>query len=141
MSANPLVGTWRLLSWKNRTLDGEVSHPLGEDASGYLAYTDDGYVLVAIMGAGRRPFAAGDLLSGSTAEKAGAAETYVSYCGRYEFRGETVLHHVELSLFPNWVGVTQERLVKLSGDRLTLSTRPLLLQGRQQTAQLLWERV
>jgi Lipocalin-like domain len=52
-----------------------------------------------------------------------------------------VLHHVELSLFPNWVGVTQERLVKLSGDRLTLSTRPLLLQGRQQTAQLLWERV
>jgi hypothetical protein len=141
MSANPLVGTWRLLSWKNRTLDGEVSHPLGEDASGYLAYTDDGYVLVAIMGAGRRPFVAGDLLSGSTAEKAGAAETYVSYCGRYEFHGETVLHHVELSLFPNWVGVTQERLVKLSGDRLTLSTRPLLLQGKQQTAQLLWERV
>jgi lipocalin-like protein len=141
MSANPLIGTWRLLSWKNRTLDGEVSHPLGEDASGYLAYTDDGHVLVAIMGAGRRPFVAGDLLSGSTAEKAGAAETYVSYCGRYEFHGETVLHHVELSLFPNWVGVTQERLVKLSGDRLTLSTRPLLLQGKQQTAQLLWERV
>jgi lipocalin-like protein len=141
MSANPLVGTWRLLSWENRTLDGEVSHPLGEDASGYLAYTDDGYVLVAIMGAGRRPFVAGDLLSGSTAEKTGAVETYVSYCGRYEFHGDTVLHHVELSLFPNWVGVTQERLVKLSGDRLTLSTRPLLLQGRQQTAQLLWERV
>jgi Lipocalin-like domain len=141
MSANPLVGTWRLLSWENRTLDGKVSHPLGEDASGYLAYTDDGYVLVAIMGAGRRPFVAGDLLSGSTAEKAGAAETYVSYCGRYEFHGDTVLHHVELSLFPNWVGVTQERLVKLSGDRLTLSTRPLLLQGKQQTAQLLWERV
>jgi hypothetical protein len=48
---------------------------------------------------------------------------------------------VELSLFPNWVGVTQERLVKISGDQLTLSTRPLLLQGRQQTAHLLWERV
>jgi Lipocalin-like domain len=48
--------------------------------------------------------------------------------------GDTVLHHVELSLFPNWVGVTQERLVKISGDQLTLSTRPLLLQGRQQTA-------
>jgi Lipocalin-like domain len=93
------------------------------------------------MGAARRPFAAGDLLSGSTAETAGAAETYVSYCGRYEFHGDTVLHHVELSLFPNWVGVTQERLVKISGDRLTLSTRPLLLEGRQQTAHLLWERV
>jgi Lipocalin-like domain len=141
MSSNPLVGTWRLLSWENRTLGGEVSHPLGEGASGYIAYNEDGYVFVAIMGPARRPFVAGDLLTGSTAEKAGAAETYVSYCGRYEFHGETVLHHVELSLFPNWVGLSQERLVKISGDRLTLSTRPLLLQGRQQTAHLLWERV
>ena len=141
MSSNPLVGTWRLLSWQNRAPDGEVSHPLGEGASGYIAYTEDGYLFVAITAPGRRPFVAGDLLSGSTAEKAGAAETYVSYCGRYEFHGDTVLHHVELSLFPNWVGVTQERLVKISGDQLTLSTRPLLLQGRQQTAHLLWERV
>ena len=59
------------------------------------------------MGSGRRPFVAGDLLGGSTAEKAGAAETYVSYCGRYEFHGPTVLHHVDLSFFPNWVGVTR----------------------------------
>jgi hypothetical protein len=63
------------------------------------------------------------------AEKAGAAETFVSYCGRYEFHGETVLHRVELSLFPNWIGVVQERLVEISGDRLTLSTRLLLLQA------------
>ncbi len=96
---------------------------------------------MAIMGPARRPFVAGGLLSGSTAEKAGAAETYVSYCGRYEFHGATVIHHVELSLFPNWVGVAQERLVEISGDRLTLSTRPLLLQGRKQTAHLIWERV
>jgi hypothetical protein len=46
-------------------------------------------------------FRAGDLLGGSTQEKAQATETYVSYCGRYEFRGDTVIHHVELSLFPN----------------------------------------
>ena len=141
MSSNPLVGTWKLISWESRTLDGEVSHPLGEDASGYIAYNEDGYVFVAIMRRARSPFVAGDLLSGSTAEKAGAAETYVSYCGRYEFHGATVIHHVELSLFPNWVGVAQERLVKISGDRLTLCTRPLLLQGRKQTAHLSWERV
>jgi hypothetical protein len=140
MPSNPLVGTWRLISWENRTVDGEISHPLGENASGYIAYTDDGYVFVAIMSPARVPFVAGDLLSGSRAEKASAAETYVSYCGRYDFRGDTVTHHVELSLFPNWVGVAQERLVKTSGDRLVLSTRPLLLEGRQQTAHLLWER-
>jgi hypothetical protein len=44
---------------------------------------------------GCKPAFVDDLLSGSTEEKAQAAGTYVSYCGRYEFRGE----------FPNWVGV------------------------------------
>jgi Lipocalin-like domain len=141
MPTNPLVGAWRLISWKNTTADGDVSHPLGKDASGYIAYNDDGYVFVAIMRPTRTHFVAGDLLSGSREEKAAAAETYVSYCGRYELQGDTVVHHVELSLFPNWVGVDQERLVNVNGDRLTLSTRPLLLDGRQQTAHLVWERI
>jgi Lipocalin-like domain len=48
---------------------------------------------------------------------------------------------VELSLFPNWVGSDQERLVELRGNRLRLSTRPVLLGGVQQTAHLIWERV
>jgi Lipocalin-like domain len=141
MPSNPLVGTWRLVSWENRTADGDVSHPLGEDASGYLAYNDDGYMFVTIMRPSRTHFTAGDLLSATTDEKATAAGTYVSYCGRYELQGETVTHHVELSLFPNWVGVAQERLVNINADRLTLTTPPLLLDGRQQTARLVWERV
>ena len=141
MASNPLVGTWRLVSWENRSVgDGEVSHPLGKDAVGYIMYGRDGYMSVAIMRPDRARFAAGDLLGGSAEERARAAETYVSYCGRYEFRGDTVVHRVELSLFPNWVGIEQERLVEVEGDRLTLSTRPILLGGGQRTAHLIWER-
>jgi hypothetical protein len=84
-------------------------------------------MFVAIMRRDRAQFAVGDLLTGSMEEKAHVAETYVSYCGRYEFQGDTVVHHVDLSLFPNWVGVDQERLVEVRGDRVTLSTRPMLL--------------
>ncbi|MEJ7815293.1 MAG: lipocalin-like domain-containing protein, partial [Rubrobacter sp.] len=62
-------------------------------------------------------------------------------CGRYDFLGDTVVHHGEMSLFPNWIGADQERLVDLRGNRLTLSTRALLLRGIQQTAHLIWERV
>ena len=139
---NPLIGTWRLLSWENRSLaDSGVSHPLGEDAVGYIMYGRDGYMSVAISQPDRARFAAGDLLGGSAEERARAAETYVSYCGRYEFRGETVVHFVELSLFPNWVGAEQERLVEVAGDRLTLSTRPMVLGGVLRTASLTWERV
>ena len=65
----------------------------------------------------------------------------MSYCGRYEFRGDRIIHRVELSLFPTWAGGDQERLVELVGNRLTLSTRLMLLEGIQQTAHLIWERV
>ena len=51
------------------------------------------------------------------------------------------MHHVKLSLFPNWVASDQERSVQLAGDGLTLSASPLLLAGKQQVPHLVWERV
>jgi Lipocalin-like domain len=87
--SNPLVGTWRRVSWENRAADGRVSHPLGEDPIGFILYTEDGYMAVAIMRSGRAPFAADDLLAGSSEEKARAAETFVSYVGRYEYQAAT----------------------------------------------------
>ncbi len=142
MTSNPLIGTWRLVSWENRGVsDDQVSYPVGRDAVGYIIYNQDGYMFVAIMASNRLRFATEDLFSGTTEEEAQAEETYVSYCGRYDLQGDVVFHHVELSLFPNWVGTEQERLVELRGNRLTLSTRPILLEGTQQTAHLIWERV
>jgi hypothetical protein len=142
MESNPLIGTWRLLSWENRSVeDDEVSYPLGKDAEGYIMYNPDGYMFVAIMSPYRINFAGGDLLSGTPEEEAKAEETFLSYCGPYDFRGETVIHHIEISSFPNWSGVDQERLVELGGNRVTLSTPPILIQGNQQTAHLIWERL
>jgi hypothetical protein len=142
VASNPLIGTWRLVSWEIRNLvDGRLDYPLGEDAVGYIMYGQDGFMSVAIMHPDRPTFSTGDLLGGSAEERALAAETYVSYCGTYEFRGGTVIHRVELSLFPNWTGVEQERLVEFVGDRLVLSTRPILLGGVQRTAHLIWEAV
>jgi hypothetical protein len=136
-----LVGAWQLLSWENRAADGQVTYPMGTDALGYLLYTGDGRFSVTISRAGRAGFAAGDLLGGTTEEKARAVEGFVAYAGRYSFHGDRVIHHVELSLFPNWVGSDQQRSVELSGDRLILSASPLLLAGTQQVPRLVWERV
>ena len=142
MRSNPLIGTWRLVSWENRSVgDDQVSYSVGRDAVGYIIYNQDGYMFVAIMAPNRLRFATEDLFSGTTEEEAQAEETYVSYCGRYDLQGDVVFHHVELSLFPNWVGTEQERLVELRENRLTLSTRPIPLEGTEQTAHLIWERV
>src|ERR671932_507328 len=141
MPDNRLVGTWRLTSWENHDGAGQITSPVGRDPRGYIIYTADGYVSVQIMTAQRQRFAADDLLQGSTDEKARAAETFIAYAGGYELASDTVIHHVELSLFPNWVGTRQVRHLDLAGDRLTLSAGPMVLAGRKQIARLIWERV
>src|ERR687886_532306 len=114
MPDNRLVGTWRLTSWENQDDTGQITFPVGRDPRGYIIYTSDGYVSVQIMTAQRQRFAADDLLQSSTDEKARAAETFIAYGGRYELTSDTVIHHVELSLFPNWVGTRQVRRIELS---------------------------
>ena len=135
-----IVGAWKLVAWENRAADGRVTHPFGRDAVGYLLYTPEGHMCATLMRVGRPRFAAGDLLAGEPAEQLAAVRGYLSYAGRYTFLGDTILHHVEVSLFPNWIGTDQERLVDQSGDRLTLSTRPLRISGELQTGHLVWER-
>jgi hypothetical protein len=136
-----LVGAWRLVSWENQAANRQVTYPVGANALGYLLYTGDGRFSVTISRAGRAGFAAGDLLGGTIEEKAQAMESFVAYAGHYSFHGDRVIHHVELSLFPNWVGTDQERWVELAGDRLTLSASPLLLAGKQQVPRLVWQRI
>lgn len=140
MDANPLVGTWRLVSWESRDDDGRVSYPFGHDVAGYLIYTDDGYMSATLMPANRPLFASGDILRGTVAEQAQAAVTCIAYAGPYEVHEKSVIHHVEASLFPNWVGGAQERTYELAGTRLSLSTAPLLQDGRERRAYLVWER-
>jgi hypothetical protein len=50
-------------------------------------YNEDGYMSVAMMTANRLKFAAGDPGGGTDEEKIAAADSYVSYCGRYEIQG------------------------------------------------------
>ncbi|MBI5200024.1 MAG: lipocalin-like domain-containing protein, partial [Elusimicrobia bacterium] len=51
-----------------------------------------------------------------------------------------VVHRVDLSLFPNWVGTAQLRSYKLTGDRVTFWTRRFPIKGKWQTASLTWRR-
>ena len=141
MTRDLFVGTWRLVSYELRGTDGQTRFPFGQDPAGYIMYSDEGYVSAALMSSGRTSFASGDWEVGTPGEYREAVRTYVSYCGRYEVLPDRVIHHVELSLFPNWCSTGQERFYEFEGDRLELSTPPILLGGIEQTAHLVWDRV
>ena len=140
MRRDEITGTWRLLSYEARGADGSVSYPLGPDAVGYILYTHDGFMSVAMMSAGRQSYADGDLRGGTDHEKLAAAESYVSYCGRYEVRDDSVYHHVEVAFFPNRVGTSQRRFIHFDGERLVLTTPSMLIDGSEQTGRIVWER-
>lgn len=137
------IGTWRLLSWELRPTNGEPFYPLGKDAVGLLIYTADGYMAVVLTKPDRAAFKSPWLMEGTSAEKIDAMDSYSSYAGRYEVREEEgkVAHFVEHSLFPNWIGTTQERFFKLEGDRLELSAALPLKDGIEQTVALVWKKI
>jgi len=137
---NPLAGTWKLKSLEVRTAANEVTYPFGRGAKGYLIMTPDGYWSVAIMSSNRLQFSSGDVLGGTTQEKVSAAEGYISYAGRYDIQGNKIVVRAEVSFFPNWVETDQERFFEVRGNTLELSSSPLLVRGKQQTAHLIWER-
>jgi hypothetical protein len=134
------VGVWRLVSVEFHRGD-QITYPWGDNPIGYLMYLRNGYMSVQLMAAERQPFALGDSLNGTFEEYADAGKTYSGYCGTYEVREDAIIHHVDVSFFPNWIGTQFIRYVKLEGDMLTLSTPPMLFEGLQQTVHLVWQKL
>ncbi len=135
------VGTWKLVSFELRHNDGNVIYPFGENATGYLLYNLDGYMSVAFMRADRSPFSSPDMTQATLEEKGKAFDETLCYCGKYTIHDNQITHHIEVSLFPNWIGLDQIRFYEFSGNLLTLSTPPLKVYGKTQVAKLIWERV
>lgn len=135
-----LLGTWRLLSWYNELEDGSRIYPLGEDATGFISYSNDGFVFVQMMAANRVSYSVNDPFNGSAEEDAAAIKSQISYSGSFFERDNQVVHVVEAATCPNWVGTEQVRQVEFSGANLLLSAQGAKFQGQTVTAYVLWKR-
>jgi hypothetical protein len=67
----------------------------------------------------------------------------LAYAGTYEFDGNTIKHHIEISWNEVWSGSIQVRDVKKEGNRLIYTTRPAPspIDGTMGFATLIWEKV
>jgi len=141
--ATPFIGVWKLVSFIMHGRDGETAHLLGEDAKGMIVYHECGYMSAQLSNPSVPKFANDNQWLGAPEEIKAAFEGFVSYYGTYSIneKSKTVSHHLEVSLFPNWVGQDQVRLYDFSGDRLTLSTDSIRIGDKEWTAVLVWKRV
>ncbi len=122
-----LVGVWTLLSAVTSTADGKVSNRYGDKPSGRIAYDSSGRMSAILMGADRKKVAALDLRDASDSESKSVLQSFTAYYGTFDVDtvNQTVIHHVEVSLDPNWVGTDQVRGYEFIGDNLILTASRL----------------
>lgn len=140
-SGADLLGAWAMTGWTQTYRDGTVQEPMGSTPDGRLVYTADGTMIGVIGAADRAPFVTGGQWNASTEERAAAYSTFLAYSGRYTVEDGFVTHHVEVSLFPNWVGGIQRRRIELDGDTLALTGTIEPGTDQERVARLEWRRV
>jgi hypothetical protein len=111
-----LIGAWKLVSYVEKPVDAAPFHPMSEKPTGINMYTPDGYMSAQLMRPKRRPFASGDWFDGTEEEYREETSGYIAYSGPFQVDEEkqTLTHTMFVSLFPNWIGQTQPRVVKSS---------------------------
>jgi hypothetical protein len=139
-----LVGAWTLVSWvQTDVTTGEEFLPMGDSPVGFILYTHDGYMSAQLTTPDRANFADGDMNRGTPDEYIAAGKSYLAYSGPYrvdEARG-AVEHGMAISLFPNWTGDRQLRIIDLDGDELRLNADgPIMYNGSWKNTTVTWRR-
>jgi len=135
---SPLVGSWRLLSVEATfTGTGERIATFGPAPSGRMVLTQAGRITFLITKSNRQPPA-------NDAARAVLFNETIAYSGevRSDESGQFITT-VDISLFPEEVGIEKLRHFTLDGDRLIIR-RPeqtsRVTQGRQVRSDLVWIR-
>ena len=97
ISRQEILGAWALVSYELRAIDGTlIEYPFGDDAQGFLIYTDDGYMSAQLMRRDRPLYDHPSGAGGTTEQSAAAARGYLAYSGPFAVDEDngTVRHHV-----------------------------------------------
>ena len=146
MLKEKLLGTWKLESFTGTDETGETVHIMGEGATGFICYSQDGWVSVEILRADRPRYDIPDTELGSDEQTLAAARGMFAYAGNFKVDEESqiVYHELEFSLIPNWIGSRQKRYVQFENNEktLVLTADPVRIgkDGKKRNTALRWVR-
>ncbi len=109
MSNDKIIGGWELVEWTMKDEEGNLFYPFGKKVSGIIMYTPDGYMSANIMANNRKDDISKGLSMNSLLKGKGS---YLSYSGTYTLYDNKVIHHLKVSLIPEWNHKDQERNIK-----------------------------
>lgn len=135
-----ILGTWYLREAYAIDADGRRQHDLyGARPTGIIHYGDDGRMMALITHEGRSRMS-GDRQAAPDHERAEAYKSCIAYSGIFEIEGGWILHRVDVSTYPNWVGTTLRRQVRIEGGCVVLLTAPQMQDGVETVLKLVWQR-
>jgi hypothetical protein len=138
--ASLLLGTWYLREAYAVDADGLRTFDVyGARPSGIINYGADGRMMALITHDGRA-LLSGDRQAAPEQERAAAYKSSIGYAGRFELDGDWVLHHVDISTYPNWVGGVLRRRLQIEDGAVALLTAPQIQNGVETVMKLVWQR-
>ena len=116
MTAELLVGNWKLVSWQVVTENG-ANDLFGKKPKGYLILTREGRAMTLTTAETRT---AGE----TDAERAALHKSMLAYTGKYRVEGNEFITTVDASWNEGWNGTEQRRRFRLDGDKLYIESAP-----------------
>lgn len=133
---NPLVGSWRMVSYQRVLDNGEPQNGLGEHPKGVVILTSEGRAILLTTADGRKPAA-------NDTDRAELWKSMVAYSGKYRTEGNDFITSVDVSWNEEWNGTEQRRHFKIEGDKVILTTSPApspIYPGKSYYAKAVFER-
>lgn len=135
-ATNPLVGTWKLVSWQVIAENGTEHDVFGVSPKGYLVLTPEGRSIVLTTASDRR----GGM---DDASRIALHKSMLAYSGRYRIEGSDFITTVEISWNEEWNGTEQRRHYRIDGDKLFIESAPapsIVSQGKTDFRRITWVR-
>lgn len=130
MKSDDFVGTWKMVGYHNRTVDGiELEKSYGPEFMGLIYFHPNGRMMVVIAD-GRV-----DLPAGMT------SRPFSAYTGRWAFDGEILTNEIDKSFLKPFIGSVQVREVNYENGRLSLIPPPIMIGGVMNYRELVWEKI
>ena len=136
LAADPIVGTWKLVSMVSEDLDTkETKVILGEKPGGREIFTPEGRYIFLLTAEGRQA-------TKTETDRATAFSTMFAQAGKYRVEGNKYILTVQLAKEPAVVGADVTYDVKIEGNRRTSIGPPARnpMNGHMTRAIVVWER-
>ena len=135
MSAELLVGNWKLVSWQV-VIGDEAKDLFGTKPKGYMILTREGRAMTVTTAEARTP--------GETDfERSALHKSMLAYTGRYRVEGDEFITTVDASWNEAWNGTEQRRRFKIDGDKLYIESAPapsIVHPAKVDFRRIVWER-